>query len=214
MSWRLTLKVTISIMNTSPSRLTSIRTAVALIIAIVAVLAIVTVGFGGAPKPPTATPSPSPAGSPTNVPSPDPTETPSASPSVPADHGPIVGDVTIDLVEASRNDVKATVRDESGDVVGVRSGTPGDGMSVSWHDIAVENVDARTLRITWVGTGDEETVHVAVSAEADGYLVEIVQNGLGPNSDSIGYDRELILSFEQSVDAADVTGGVADRNPS
>lgn len=197
-------------MNASRSRLTPIRTAVALIIALAAVLVVVTVGLGGAPKPPIATPTPPPTASPTTSPSPVPSTPPDPTPSVPADHGPIVGDVTIDLDQASRHDVKATVRDDSGDLVDVRSGTAAEGMSVDWGDIAVENLDARTIKVTWVGTGDEETVFIGISADGDGYLVDVVQRGLGPNSDTLGYDREVVLTFDRSVRAADISGGVAE----
>lgn len=200
-------------MNISLSRLTPFRTAVALIIAIAVLLVVVSVGLGGGPRPSTATPTPTPTASPTSSPSPTPATpvgTPVASPSVPADHGPILGDVTVDLEQASRHHVKATVRDDSGHLVDVRSGTPGDGMSVTWGEITIENIDARTLKVTWVGTGDEETVFVGISSEGDGYLVDIVQRGLGPNSDTLGYDREILLGFDRPVRAADVDGGVAE----
>ena len=210
MSWPIRLKETITIMHASSSRLSPIRATVALIVAIAAVLIVVTVGLGSGPRPSTPTPTATPTASPTASPSPTPVGTPVATPSVPADHGPILGDVTVDLEQASHHHVKATVRDDSGHLVDVRSGTPGDGMSVTWGEIAVENVDARTLKVTWVGTGDEETVFVGISAAGDGYLVDIVQRGLGPNSDTLGYDREIVLTFDRSVSAADVSGGVAE----
>jgi hypothetical protein len=137
--------------------------------------------------------------------------TPTSSPSDPSDEGPIPGDVTVDLQAPAGHHVTATVRDESGDIVGVRSGVPGDGMSVRWHDIVVKNVDPRTVSVTWVGITIDENVFVGVSADGDGYLVDIVQAGPYPNSDALGSDRVLLLTFDQPVRAADVTGGVADR---
>ena len=36
------------------------------------------------------------------------------------------------------------------EAISASSGHAGDGMSVRWHDVQVENVDDSTLRITWV----------------------------------------------------------------
>ncbi len=175
-------------MPSASSRLTPARAAVAASIAIL-VLVIVAAGFGrptdaaspsSTPAPTSsASPSPSPTASPTPNPSVNPTSkpTPTSSPSDPSDEGPIPGDVTVDLQAPAGHHVTATVRDESGDIVGVRSGVPGDGMSVRWHDIVVKNVDPRTVSVTWVGITIDENVFVGVSADGDGYLVDIVQRG-------------------------------------
>ena len=209
-------------MPSTSSRLTPVRAAVAASIAIL-VLVVVAAGFGRptdaaspsstpAPTSP-ASPSSSPTASPTPKPtlSPTPKPTPTSSPSDPSDEGPIPGDVSVDLQAPAGHHVTATVRDDSGDVIGIRSGVPGDGMSVRWHDIVVKNVDPRTISVTWVGITIDENVFVGVSADGDGYLVDIVQRGPYPNSDALGSDRILLLTFDQPVRAADVTGGVADR---
>jgi hypothetical protein len=210
-------------MPTASSRLTPIRAAVAASIAIL-VLVIVAAGFGrpadaaspsSTPAPtPTLSPSPSPTAIPTPIPSPtpNPTASPSPAPSDPSDDGPIPGDVTVDLQAPAGHHVTATVRDDSGDIGRIQSGVPGDGMSVRWHDIAVKNVDAHTVSVTWVGITVDENVFVGVSADGDGYVVDIVQRGLDPNSDTLGSDRVLLLTFDQPVRASDVTGGVADRS--
>jgi hypothetical protein len=192
------------------------------ILLVAAVLAVVAaVAFGlrgtGAPAPtatttPTATPvvTPAPVATPTSVPTPAPTETP--VPSAPADGGPLYGDVRVDLATATQNRVTATVRDGSGDVDAVRSGTPDDGMSVRWHDIAVTAVDDRTIAITWVGMAIDDDVLVAIDANGDGYVVDIVQTAPIANSDATAFDRILLVSFDHPVDPATVTGGVADRS--
>jgi hypothetical protein len=210
-------------MPTASSRLTPIRAAVAASIAILE-LVIVAAGFGrpadaaspsSTPAPtPTLSPSPSPTAIPTPIPSPtpNPTASPSPAPSDPSDDGPIPGDVTVDLQAPAGHHVTATVRDDSGDIGRIQSGVPGDGMSVRWHDIAVKNVDAHTVSVTWVGITVDENVFVGVSADGDGYVVDIVQRGLDPNSDTLGSDRVLLLTFDQPVRASDVTGGVADRS--
>ena len=114
---------------------------------------------------------------------------------------------------ATGHDVKGTVRDESGRVVAVRSGAPGDGMSVRWGEVVVENADARTIRITWVGLAIDDTVHIAVSRDGRGYLVDMVQTAPLPNTDAVGYDRVLELTFDRAVRAADVEAAIAERTP-
>jgi hypothetical protein len=203
-------------MPSASSRLTPARAAVAASIAIL-VLVIVAAGFGrpADAASPSSTPAPTAPASPSPSPTPSPTLSPSPSPSPepsdPSDEGPIPGDLTVDLQAPAGHQVTATVRDDSGDIGGVRSGVPGDGMSVRWHDIVVKNVDPRTISVTWVGITIDENVFVGVSADGDGYLVDIVQSGPYPNTDTLGSDRVLLLTFDQPVRAADVTGGVADR---
>jgi hypothetical protein len=192
--------------NRSSSSRTPALVAVAALATVVAVFAVATSGFGrsGDPVDPSAPPTPSPIVSPGVTPDP--------TPSAPVDHGPIEGDVTVDLENVTGHAVRASVRDTTGHLVGAVSGRPGAGMSVRWHDIAVTQVDARTISVTWVGIAMDDEVHVEISTEGDGYLVEIVQMGPPPQSDATGHDRVLILSFDEPVVAADVTGGVADRS--
>jgi hypothetical protein len=184
-------------------------TAGALVVSFV-VVAIAAAALGPADGPGTpAQPSPSaPVG---RVPSPAPTVVPSPSPT-PVEHPPIAGDVHIDLWTATGHDVEATVRDTTRTITQVETGRAGAGMSVRWHDILVRQVDARTVSVTWIGLPIDDEVHVDVAYENSVYLIEIVQTGPEPGSDAIGYDRELILTFEQPVVAGDVLGGVADRS--
>lgn len=95
----------------------------------------------------------------------------------------------------------------------VTSGRPGSGMPVFWHDIAVHNLDARTISVTWVGLALDDKVHVDIAFERGRYLIDIVQTGPVPNSDASGSDRELILRFTQPVVADEVIGGVTDKSP-
>jgi hypothetical protein len=193
-------------MNRSSSTRTPALVAAGALVTVIAVFAFATSGFGrsGDPVGPTTPPSASPDVSPGTTPDP--------SPSVPVDHGPIDGDVVIDLDTVTPHAVSARVRDTTGHLVRAISGRPGAGMSVRWHDIAVSQVDERTVSVTWVGLATDEGVHVDISTEAGGYVIEIVQAGPQPQSDALGHDRVLILSFDEPIVATDVTGGVADRS--
>jgi hypothetical protein len=146
------------------------------------------------PAPATPTPA-APSGPATPVPSVDPDGEPDNV-------------ETIDLDVATPGDVRVTVVDDGGSLVGVRSGRAGDGMSVHWFELKVENVDASTLRLTWVGFGgdDESVLNVG---ENDG-RVQLALSVAGPprNSDATGFDRVLILAFDHDVDAGDVRSTV------
>jgi hypothetical protein len=193
----------------SSSRLLTL-TAGALVVAFAAVaIAAAALGAPAAPADPSPT---TPIG---GVPTPPPSDGPSLPPTpspTPVEHPPIAGDVTIDLFTATGHDVEAMVRDTTRTITRVDTGRAGAGMSVRWHDILVRQVDARTVSVTWIGLAIDDEVHVDVAFENSVYLIEIVQTGPEPGTDATGYDRELILTFEQPVVAADVLGGVADRS--
>jgi len=146
---------------------------------------------------------------------PAPTEPQQPAPSVPATPAPSVDPdgepdnvTTVDLDVATDHDVRVTVVDDGGSLVGIRSGHAGDGMSVRWFDLKVENVDSSTLRLTWIGfaADDESVLNVG---ENDGRVqLALSVAGPPPNSDATGYDRVLILEFDHDVSAADVTSTV------
>jgi len=115
---------------------------------------------------------------------------------------------TVDLDVATDHDVRVTVVDDGGSLVGIRSGHAGDGMSVRWFDLKVENVDSSTLRLTWIGfaADDESVLNVG---ENDGRVqLALSVAGPPPNSDATGYDRVLVLEFDHDVNAGDVTSTV------
>ena len=163
------------------------------------------------PSVPPAMPAPA-----TPVPAmPAPTAPEPPAPSVPATPAPSVDPdgepdnvTTVDLDVATDHDVRVTVVDDGGSVVGLRSGHAGDGMSVRWFDLKVENVDSSTLRLTWIGfaADDESVLNVG---ENDGRVqLALSVAGPPPNSDATGYDRVLILALDHDVNAADVTSTV------
>ena len=106
----------------------------------------------------------------------------------------------VDLDVATTHDVRVTVVDDGGSLVGIKSGHAGDGMSVRWFDLKVENVDSSTLRLTWIGfaADDESVLNVG---ENDGRVqLALSVAGPPPNSDATGYDRVLILEFDHDVE--------------
>jgi hypothetical protein len=182
-------------MNSTPIRGRALPVA-ALLIALVAVVAVVASGALGR----AADPGPSPSVPPSATPTPKPTTSPTPDPSPTHD-----GIFNLDLDTVDDHDVKIVVDDRTGTVVDATSGNPGDGMSVRWFDMKVENVDADTLRLTWVGLPRDETVRLFVIEEHGKVKLAFVQAAPPNNSDAMGYDRILVLKFDAPVRAEDVT---------
>lgn len=142
--------------------------------------------------------SPTPSAPATPVPSEQPSSAPSDAPS----EAPADGAIDLDITDES--DVSVVIVDKGGALAGARSGRAGDGMSVRWFDVVVENVDADTLRVTWVGLPVGAEINLDVAAKGDGYRLAFTQPAPPENSDAIGFDRVLELDFATPVDAGDV----------
>jgi hypothetical protein len=196
------------------SRSTTSRTVPAILAAIV-LLSAVAVGATGAFGR-TVTPTPEPSAPPTVEPSVPPTTPPSEPPTVPPTEAPsddpsrppADGVFDVDLDNLTGHDVSVVVDDETDSVVEVTSGRPGDGMSVRWFDLNVENIDAETLRIVWVGLPRDEVVHLGVSRVDGKVRLRFDQDGPPPNSDAIGFDRVLKIKFVVPVRAEDVLASI------
>jgi hypothetical protein len=184
------------------SRSRSSRTVPAIIAAAVllSALALGATGVFGRTVTPAPDRTPDPTAQPSRPPIAPPTKAPSDVPSQP----PADGVFEVDLESVTGDDVSLTVDDETGAVVSAESGTPGDGMSVRWFDVKVENIDAETLRIVWVGFPGDEQVHLGVSRVDGKIRLRFLQDGPPPNSDALGQDRVLELTFAVPVRAEDV----------
>jgi hypothetical protein len=182
--------------------------ALALSIAAVAVVAVVFFtsrpnGSAGTAEPtPTATPTVSTPGPTTSTPA-TPSPVPSASPSS------VIGEIK--LQSGTGQDVTLKVDDESGDFVAAESGTPGDGMSVRWHDAIVSQSGTHSISITWAALPQDDDVDLAIVRTGDAYAITIVQGGPVAYSDAMGEDRVVVLTFVNRVAARDVTVEVLDR---
>jgi hypothetical protein len=150
--------------------------------------------------PPSAPPIATPVATavPTQKPS-EPTPKPTHTNS-PTDPAPI----KVDLKTVDRSDVRVDVVDISGILESAVSGSPAEGASA--EGLVVENVDARTLRLTWVDFPIDNIDQLNIEW-FDGHLkLVLVQPEPRIDSDSVGYDRELVLAFSEPVSAADVEG--------
>jgi hypothetical protein len=182
------------------SRNTSIRgiarPTIFLGVALVAVYAMSASGvLGGGPQPsdppkPTATPAPTAA--PTPTPTPVPTQPPAGGP------------LTVNLDIATDHDVSVVVTDKSGTLKKVVTGRAGDGMSVRWGDWKAENLDASTIRLTWVGLPGDEALALTITETGGTYALAFVQAAPPPLSDAVGFDRVLVLTFDAEVSADDL----------
>lgn len=196
------------------SRSTTSRTVPAILAATV-LLSAVAVGATGVFGR-TVTPTPDPSTPPTVEPSVPPTTPPTAPPTVPPTPAPsdepssppADGVFEVDLDNLTDHDVSVVVDDETGSVVEVTSGRPGDGMSVRWFDLKIENIDAETLRIVWVGLPRDEVVHLGISHVDGKVQLRFVQDGPPANSDATGYDRVLNVKFVVPVRAEEVLASI------
>ena len=182
------------------------RTIVALLAGVVlaAVVALAANAAFGPDTPPPPEPSKPPVAAPSTPPSEEPSQEPSAQPSEP----PVDGPTKIALKNLTGHDVWVELDDQTGGIVDARSGTPGDGMSVRWFDVKVENIDADTLRVVWVGLARDEAVSLGVSTVDRKLRLRFVQDGPPAYSDAMGFDRVLELSFDQPVRSEDVLTSV------
>lgn len=182
------------------------RTIVALLAGVVlaAVVALAANAAFGRGTPPAPEPSKPPVAAPSTPPSEEPSGQPSAQPSEPPADGP----TKIALENLTGHDVWVELDDQTGGVVDAQSGTPGDGMSVRWFDVKVENIDADTLRVVWVGLPRDEVVSLGVSTVDSKLRLRFVQDGPPVYSDAVGFDRILELSFDQPVRSQDVLTSV------
>jgi hypothetical protein len=117
------------------------------------------------------------------------------------------GGKTVKLDIATPHVVFAHVKDFTGGVVDAKTGRAGDGMSVRWFELKVENRDDDTLRLTWVGSPTDDPVKVIVANidgdASDRPTIAVMQLMPPPNSDAIGFDRVLDLDFGSPVSADD-----------
>ncbi len=173
---------------------------VAAVLAIVAVLILVAGGVLGRG----ADPSPDSSPTPSAAPSVQPRATAVPSPTLKPTDGPSDGPFKVDLENLTDHDVSVVIDDKTGTLAGAASGIPGDGMSVRWFDVLVENLDAETIRVVWVGLPRDEELTLSIAAKDGIYRLVLVQAAPPANSDAVGFDRILDLRFESPVAASDV----------
>jgi hypothetical protein len=192
-------------MTTSTRLASRLPAAPAILLAATVILVAAACAAVGGPT----TPSPTPAGPPTASPSASPTATPvpatpaptatavpSATP-IETDPGSDGMPITVNLANATNHKVYVDIVDQSGKVVSATSGHPGDGGSVAHGTLKVENVDTRTLRLTWTDIPGDNALGLYIDKSLTHFvLVQPEHDG-----DSIPFDRILILKFSGSISA-------------
>ena len=147
---------------------------------------------------PTARPTrPASAAPATTVPSPRPTSTPEVG-------GRDAMPITVHLANATGAAVYVDVVDHTGLLVDAVSGTPGDGASVEDYTLAATNVDAKTLKLTWIDFPIDNGLSLYID-RLNGHLrLLLIQPEPSGTTDAIGFDREVVLTFSQPVSAGSV----------
>ena len=121
---------------------------------------------------------------------------------VPEDGGSDAMPIKVVLENATGADVYVDIADTTGLLVDARSGTPGDGMSV--ETLTAENIDATTLKLTWVDFPIDNALALYIDEHEGGIRFLLVQPEPSGPTDAMGFDRELILSFSEPISAEDV----------
>ena len=175
-------------------------------IAIAAALAACTAGA------PSATPLPAPASpipaSPVPATPAPASQAPSADPT-----GEPSGDVTpvrVVLDSTTGQDVTIDILDRTETLLGATSGTPSEGVSADSESVRVENVDGRTLRLTWSDFAMDNQLHLFVDPVGAGYRFLLIQPAPRGPVDAMGEDRILELTFDRDVSAAEVEAHIQD----
>jgi hypothetical protein len=118
--------------------------------------------------------------------------------------------IKVDLETENGADVYVDIVDRTGWLVGAESGTPAEGVSVEPYKVVVENVGENTLKLTWSDYPIDNALALYID-EVDGALrLVLVQPEPSGPTDSVGSDRELILSFSSAVSADDVEAIIQD----
>ena len=150
---------------------------------------------------PIANPSPTPSPTPPASPVPAPDEAPAPTP-VPEDGGSDAMPIKVDLENATGAEVHVDVADTTGLLAEARSGTPGDGMSV--ETLVAENIDAKTLKLTWVDFPIDNALALYIDEHEGGIRFLLVQPEPTGPTDAMGFDRELVLNFSEPISADQV----------
>ena len=153
---------------------------------------------------PVVTPAPLPTDEPTVEPTvepepsvePDPTDQPEPTDGV--DAMPI----TVDLETLTAHEVTVDIVDDTFSVVDAVSGTPTASASVEPYTLQVENIDDRTLRLTWVDRPGDNRLALFIDHEANRFVM--VQPEHDTDGDAILHDRVLILTFRDAIDAGEI----------
>jgi hypothetical protein len=163
-------------------------------------------GHSGVTLPALAVSSPTPTAASTAAPSTRPSSAPTPAPSAHPTGADGLGrdaiPLTVDLTNETNDKVYIDIADNSGLLVDAVSGTPRDGASVEPYTLRVENIDARTLRLTWSDYAIPNALALYIDETASRFM--LVQPEPKGDVDAMVHDRVLILTFSEPISADDI----------
>jgi hypothetical protein len=112
--------------------------------------------------------------------------------------------ITVDLANATGAAVHVDVVDHTGLLIDAASGTPGDGASVEGYTLSAINLDAKTLKLTWIDFPIDNGLILYIDRVGGHLRLLLIQPEPSGTTDAIGFDRELVLTFSQPVSAGSV----------
>ena len=127
---------------------------------------------------------------------------PVASPSVGPSASP--GRFEVVLLDQAANRVVVAIEDRSGRLIAARAAQVGEGASVPWTNVVIENTGTDTLRVTWSGLPADAGYGVAI----DQRVRSIVVARPASAGDAMPVDRGIELEFRDAVSASDVSGAI------
>jgi hypothetical protein len=139
-----------------------------------------------------------------------PTPTPARPVTGPEDAGTDAIPLAVDLDTFDGHAVSIDVVDRTGSISAAVSGRPGDGASVEADTVEVTNVDARTLRLRWIDYPIANRLALFVDEDAGHLRLLLIQPEPIGTTDAIGFDRELLLTFDRAIDASTVEAFLQD----
>lgn len=118
--------------------------------------------------------------------------------------------IKVDLENVSGADVYVDIADTTGLLVSAASGKPAEGQSAEPYTLQVENLDATTLKLTWVDYPIDNALALYIDEHEGSIRLLLVQPEPTGPTDSIALDRELVLSFSQPISADHVEAFLQD----
>jgi hypothetical protein len=143
------------------------------------------------------------------VPPATPVSPPAATP-VPTDGGHDAMPIKVNLENVTGADVHVDIADQTGLLVKAVSGKPAEGQSVAPYTLQVENLDPTTLKLSWVDYPIDNALALYIEEFEGSIRFLLIQPEPTGPTDSIGMDRELILSFSQPISADHVEAFLQD----
>jgi hypothetical protein len=154
-------------------------------------------------------PSDQPVVTPAPVVTPTPVGTPVVSPE-PTDDGEDAMPITVDLDTGTAADVYVDIVDRIGTLGEAVTGHPDGGASIEPGVLQVENVDERTLRLSWSTWLLEGGLALYLDEDPDGPRFTLILPPPGDGTDAMAVDHILLLTFDEPVSADDVVAILQD----